>query len=70
MKHLPRWKRYSILKTQNLLEECSRYMSSSAVLTMTERSANEIKDIKQENDRLIMKFFGLENLILENQDAS
>lgn len=45
-------------------------MSSSAVLTMTERSANEIKDIKQENDRLIMKFFGLENLILENQDAS
>jgi len=54
-------------KYKNLLEDCSRYMWSSAVQTMTERS---VKDIKEENDILIMKFFGLENLIKKNQDAS
>ena len=42
-------------------------MSSSAVLTMTNQS---VKDVKEENDRLIMKFFGLEKLFQENQDVS
>ena len=45
-------------------------MSSSAVQTMTDQSAEEKEDVKKENDRLIMKFFGLEKFFQEHQDES
>ena len=40
-------------------------MVFSAILTMTD---DDIEEIKKENDRLIVKFFGLERLLQENQD--
>lgn len=45
-------------------------MSSSAVQTMADQSVTEKKDVKEENERLIIKFFGLERFFQEHQDES
>jgi hypothetical protein len=42
-------------------------MPFGAVLPMRKENIQRVKD---ENDRLIMKFFGLEKLFQENQDVS
>ena len=53
-----------------LLEHCSRYKPSSAVQTMTDDKEDNIERVKKENERLIIKFFGLEKFFQEHPDEN